>query len=141
LLTFCADDIFFQGILASFNEMLDDAFKVLEERCMRRWEGFQYYWHVIAACGLVQSRLGNESFEDVRVNAIDRIAKFYHRVLAFQEGPEIPPTIPPFTAIPRVQGGQTAPNSWYYSANVLGVSELGAEWASDFPVCQIFNAL
>lgn len=107
--------------------MLDDAFKVLEEKCMRRGEGFQYYWHVSAACGLVQSKLGNESFEDVKVRATDRIAKFYHRVLAYQEGPGRPATIPPSAAVPRTEGGSTAPNSWYYSANVLGVSDVGPD--------------
>jgi hypothetical protein len=119
--------VFFQGILASFGTMLDIAFKVLEEKCMRRGEGFQYYWHVSAAFGLVQSKLGNENFDDVKFRATDRIAKFYHRVLKFQEGPENPATIPPPSAVPRIEGGSTAPNSWFYSANVLGVSDIALD--------------
>ncbi|KAG0650421.1 Transcription factor lepE [Hyphodiscus hymeniophilus] len=121
LCTLAPNDMFFQGILANFDSILNLAFSVLEERCMRRGEGFQFYWHVSAACGLVQSKLGRESDEDVKSRATNRIAKSYHRVLAFQEGPDKPDTIP-LAAAPRIGGGSNPPSSWFYSANVLGVS-------------------
>lgn len=121
LITFLIEDMFFQGILMNFPLILDEAFKILEEKCMRRGEGFQYYWHVSAAWGLVQSKLGHESFDDMKVQATDRIAKLYHKVLAFQEGPRKPSTIPPSAALPQPTGGLNMPGSWLYSANILGV--------------------
>ena len=115
--------------------MLDLAFKILEERCMRKGEGFQFYWHVSAAHGLVQSKLGNESFEDVKARATDRIAKFYHRVLAFQEGPEKTATITP-SAVLTVEDGPIVPNTWFRSANDLGVSYIANDTFSN--ICNSF---
>ena len=119
---FCADEMFFKGVFASFAPMLKRAFKVLEERCMRRGEGFQFYWHVSAAYGLVQSKLGSESLEEMKMRATDKLAKFYHKVLAFQESPEKPAVIP-FPPPPRIEGGVSLPaNSWFSSTNMPEVN-------------------
>lgn len=114
------EDMFFQGILTDFSSILNQAFKVLEEKCMRQGEGLYFYWHVSAAYGLVQSRLDHERSASLKLEATDRIAKLYHKILAFQEGPKNPATIPS-TALPRSEAGFNSPGSWFYSANVLGV--------------------
>jgi hypothetical protein len=122
--------MFFQGVLMNLSSILDEAFKVLEEKCMRRGEGFQYYWHVSAAWGIVEWKLGRESFEAVKVQSTDRIAKLYHKVLAFQEGPRKRTELPPPTALSRIGGGINTSGSWDYSANVLGVGEFHRKSAS-----------
>jgi hypothetical protein len=124
------EDMFFQGILINISLTLDEAFKVLEEKCMRRGEGFQYYWHVSAAWGIVEWKLGRENFEAVKVQSTDRISKLYHKVLAFQERPRKPPEIPPSATLSRVGGGINTSASWNYSANVLGVYEFRRKSAS-----------
>ena len=113
--------MFFQGILINLSLILGEAFKALEEKCMRRGEGFQYYWHVSAAWGIVEWKLGRESFEAVKVQSTDRIAKLYHKVLAFQERPRKASELAPTAAFSRVGGGISTPGSWNYSASVLGV--------------------
>jgi hypothetical protein len=131
----------FQGVLINFSLILDEAFKVIEEKCMRRGEGFQYYWYVSATYGLVRLRQGQESFDAAKVQATDRIAKLYHKVLAFQEGPRKPSTKPPSTAPPILKGGSTAPASWYYSANMLGVRNNKESFASTMPFATLFYVL
>lgn len=107
----------------NFSMILDEALQILGEKCVRRGDGIQYYWHVSAAWGFVKFKLGRESFNDMKLVAVDRIEKLYQRVLAFQEGPPKPSMIPHSAAVPRMANAPTSPSSWFYSTNVLGVRD------------------
>jgi len=86
---------------------------------MRRGRGLQQYWHVSAACSLVELKMDHIHTATARQTATDRVAKLYQRILDSWEKESIAQR--PVVVLPSVQpvGAQ---NSWYYSANVLGVS-------------------
>jgi hypothetical protein len=122
------EDMFFEGILTNFSSILNQAFKIFEEKCMRQEGGLYFYWHVSAAYGLVQSKLDHESSASSKLEATDRVAELYHKMLAFQEAaPEKPPPTMaiPSAAVPRSEAGFQFPGSWFYSAsaNALGVRD------------------
>jgi hypothetical protein len=113
--------MFFQGILINISLVLDEAFKNLEEKCTRRGEGFQYYWHVSAAWGLLEYKLGRQSFDVAKVQSTERIAKLYRKVLEFQEGPRKLPELP--LPVSVTQNGVRPHTSafWNTTGSILGV--------------------
>lgn len=64
--------------------MLEQAFEILEERAVRLGRDFKNFWFVSAASGLVQSKLAPEHAAFFRDQTTDRVAKLFHKILAFQ---------------------------------------------------------
>lgn len=114
------DGFFFSGALASFPSLMEDAFKILDDRCLRVGREMYEYWYASCACNLVQLRLDPHRASIAILAAGDRVAALYGQILAAMvespapedlQEPSAPPSLGPTEA------------SWYYSGtNTLDVS-------------------
>jgi hypothetical protein len=94
--------------------MLEDAFKILEERSMRRGRGYHQFWYISVAFWLVQSKLDPENASKFKLQAMERVARLYHKALAHMEAP-------PTTHLPPLEAGFQAPGSWLSNPDSMGV--------------------
>lgn len=77
--------MFFRGVSSVFPEILDKALRILEERAMRPGRGQHLFWFISAAYSLVQSKITPEHSDVCKLQATERVAKLYYKMLAFRE--------------------------------------------------------
>jgi hypothetical protein len=123
-------DIFFSGFLAGFQSMLDDTFKILEERCMRRGIGYHQFWYISAACSLVQTKLDPETAMTLRLLATERVYNLYRKGLeTFEKPREVGNLLKErgLSSVNQAGGGlnlaDTPAGSWFFTANTLGFTQ------------------
>lgn len=92
-LTPVTEDFFFSGAMTSLPSILDIAFKILEEKAMRRGQGLHDYWYLSAARSLVEMKMYPERAASFKLLATERVATLYQRFLgmgsSFQRPPEL----------------------------------------------------
>jgi hypothetical protein len=117
----CTADFFFSGVMANFPQMLNGAFKIMEERSMRRGRGLQQAWYVSVAWSLVEMKMDPERAPTIKAQATERVAALYRSILDSWER-EVRPQKPLSTSGTALQTVGPDTSSWFYSASVLGVS-------------------
>ncbi|KAH8724825.1 hypothetical protein GQ44DRAFT_750068 [Phaeosphaeriaceae sp. PMI808] len=70
-----------------FDESVDKAIHLQEERTMRPGRGSQYFWYLSAAVSLVGIQFKPSQSEALKRQAADRVAKLLHKVLALHDDP------------------------------------------------------
>lgn len=123
LCTLETSDIFFSGIMVNFSSMVNTALKILEENGLRIGDGLHDYWFVSAARSLVEMRLSPERAATFKLQATERVATLYKRILDSSEKetiPQKPPGLLPGTSLPPLGPDTT---SWFYTSSVLGFTD------------------
>lgn len=82
---------------------------------MRRGRGLDQFWWVIAACSIVQTKLEPELEEEIKLQATERVAELYRRMLAYMEtgSSTLQGDMPP------LEGGASADGTWVSMVSVL----------------------
>jgi hypothetical protein len=70
-----------------FDDSMEHALLLQEERAMRPGRGSEYFWYVSAAVSLVGTQYKPSEAEDLTRQAVDRVAKLLYRVLSLQDDP------------------------------------------------------
>lgn len=84
-LSIISSSLLLPSISATFPLTLDRAFALLSERALRPGRGFHQFWYVSAAACLVQIKLAPERAAFLKNQALERVTRLYHKVLAFRE--------------------------------------------------------
>ncbi|KAH7116979.1 hypothetical protein B0J11DRAFT_106105 [Dendryphion nanum] len=79
--------IILRVVQAMFDDTMDKALALLEERCMRPGRGSHQYWYISAARSLVQIKLAPHRAELFKRQATDRVSRLLYKTLSLQDDP------------------------------------------------------
>jgi hypothetical protein len=68
-----------------FDESIDKAFRLLEQRSLRPGRGNHQYWYLSAACSLVRIQFDPGRAQALEKQATDRVCKLWYKILSLQE--------------------------------------------------------
>ncbi|KAF2181687.1 hypothetical protein K469DRAFT_670795 [Zopfia rhizophila CBS 207.26] len=81
------DDLIMQLAKSIFEDIMEKALRLQEERSMRPGRGTHQYWYISAASSLVRMRVDPARATILKQQATDEISKLYYKILALQEDP------------------------------------------------------
>ena len=81
-----------QSLAYSLKPTCEKAFPIFEDKVLRLGESYNHFWFASAAFALAQGAR-DESLEDKKRRAIERVSKLYYKVLAYQSGNKEPQAV------------------------------------------------